>query len=78
MEGKWNGQQVISLFEKIDKQDSNVITKSNLIKPEPIVVRESANIDRFPFAPFVKKALEVNYTKAANALRQTIILLILD
>ena len=61
--------RVISLFEKIDKQDSNAITKSNLIKPEPIVVRESANIDRFPFAPFVKKALEVNYTKAANALR---------
>ena len=61
--------RLVSLFEKIERQDSNIITKANLLKPEPVIVRESANIDKFPYAPFVKKALEVNYNKVAGMLR---------
>lgn len=61
--------KLISLFEKIERQDSNLITKANLIKPELIIIKESANIDRFPYVPFIKKALEINYNRAANILR---------
>lgn len=61
--------RLISLFEKIERQDSNLITKTNLNKPEPVIVRESTTIDRFPYIPFVKRALEVNYNKVANMLR---------
>ena len=61
--------RLIGLFEKIDRQDSNIITKANLVNPEPIVVKESGSINEFPYVPFVKKALEINYDKAARQLR---------
>ena len=57
-------QKLIGLMEKIELQNSNVITESHLNLPS--VHQEDM---RFPYAPFVKNAINIVFTDVANRLR---------
>lgn len=54
-------------MEKIELQDSNLITESSLNLPE--TNKPTHEGTKFPYAPFVKSAMNVVFTDVANRLR---------